>query len=203
MENYNDFESMRSQMALLKKKIESQQIVNERMIKTVMNSKMRSFASENLLTMVVAMGMLPFLGYWLTQKTTLSLAFIITTLLLLLIGLITSICSRRYMTETIIADNDLIVTARKIHKLRRIQALQVRYGIPIILLWFAWYVVEILVLSGQIESLMAGNLNFGFILGLACAAFYIFWGLRSSRRRTCELKEMEQQIEDFTTEKEV
>lgn len=200
MEKSIELEAMHSQMALLKKKIESQQLVNERMIRTITNDKMRNISRENVLTTVVSIIGLPFVFYWLLTQTTLSLAFIIATSLLILIGFITSIYISRCVRESSMADAELVVTARNIQKLRRLQLLQTRYGTPVIILWLLWFVVERFVSDGRINSLTSGDPSFFFFLGLACAIVGVCMGIVASRRRTRELKEMEQQINDFTAE---
>lgn len=203
MEKSIELEALRSQMALLKKEIESQQHVNERMIRAITNDKMRNISRENVLAMAVSVIMLPFVFYWLLTQTTLSLAFIIATSLLILIGLVTFMYISRCLTEASMADAELVVTARKIQKLRHLQILQTRYGHPVIILWLFWFIAEKFVSSSQTSAFASEHLNFFFFLGLALAAIGVCMGIVASRRRTRELKEMERQIEDFTAEQTV
>jgi len=132
-----DFEQLKSQMAMLDKKISSQEIVNDRLIRESMKDKMswiKKYIFGELILVPIA------LIIWLGLSIHIHIPLWLT--LIMAIGCAIDIYFDWKINITPIKDNDfdrqnLIETAEKLRKMKRQRATQTIVGIVTVLLLFA------------------------------------------------------------------
>ena len=74
MENNNELEMMRAQVALLKEKLDKEQMVSERMMRTVIKKEMGSFSRDRMLLILFAAAVMPFMLWMLICHDRISVA---------------------------------------------------------------------------------------------------------------------------------
>lgn len=192
MENNNDFNEMRSQIEMLKKALDNEKIVNERLIRSAIGTKVRSLVRPYSLGIVIGMIMIPYCGYILTQLTDNSTAFVIVTELFMLTGLVFNWRVHHSISAKAIANGDLISIGRKLTNLKRMTSRWQLFAIPFIFVWLTWFLWENLAYCDLSWAGIAGC-AIGFALGIAITVY-------QQRRQRKVISELIGQIDDMTKE---
>ena len=109
-----EMNEMRQQMNILKKKLEQQEIVNEKLIRQSMRKNMRSINRRNFILTAIAILMVPY-SYWVFYKMVgFSMAFWIGTSIFMLICAGANIWNYRNLNSSSLMSGDLL-EARKRH----------------------------------------------------------------------------------------
>lgn len=172
MENYKDLEEMRQQMAILKSKLETQEIINDRMLRNAMNERVgwinRCYNWSIILTLFVAA---PYC-WWVFKYIGMSTAFAIATELLLLYCVGYTFWCGRPLRDKHLMQGDLLHVASTVAKAKKRDSDWLMQGIPLLIIWFVWFVYEIhleyghyhLVVPGIIGGLIGGGIGFSIHL---------------------------------------
>lgn len=160
----NQFEDMRQQMNILKKKLEQQEIVNDRVIRQSMKKTVSSINRRYFIIMALCLFMIPY-GYWaFVQISGLSLAFWIGTCILMLICAGATFYNGKDLRDPVFLRNNLIEVRKKVARAKKFDSDWLFFGIPMIILWFGWFVWEIdqkgLLIGGAVGGII------GLIIGL-------------------------------------
>lgn len=189
----NELLEMREQLATLKKQLDTQEIINDRLLKDAMSRKLSSINRSAIWICAVCLIMIPF-GYLNFQRLGHSAAFCIATSALFLINFVAVLLSHYRLRKSDIRNGDLITTYTEVARMRKIYKSWHYFSIPILVVWFAWFVYEIYqnVAHENIEMMLiiSGGGIFGGIIGGIV-------GLRIHKRTLRTADDLLRQIEEL------
>lgn len=192
-ENF-DFENMRQQMTTLKNKLEKQEIVNDRLMRRSMKNEVNTIARRYYIIMAVGLLMVPY-GYWCFVKLGgLSLFFWIVTSIFMLVCVAATFYTLRKINDPNMMNHNLVEARKKVASAKKFEANWLFFGIPAVVLWFAWFMYESYQLHG-------GALSSGFFWG-GCIGGIIgaICGLSLNFKTQRQFQDIIDQIEDLTSE---
>ena len=187
-----EMNEMRQQMNILKKKLEQQEIVNEKLIRQSMRKNMRSINRRNFILTAIAILMVPY-SYWVFYKMVgFSMAFWIGTSIFMLICAGANIWNNRNLNSSSLMSGDLLEARKNVSRAKKFDTQWLLFGIPAVLLWLAWFVYEVYRVNGpdDMMPLLLGG-GFGGVIGLIC-------GFRIYYKTQRQYQEIIDQIEDLT-----
>lgn len=189
----NELLEMREQLATLKKQLDTQEIINDRLLKDAMSRKLSSINRSAIWICLVCLIMMPF-GYLNFQRLGHSAAFCIATSLLFFICFVAVFLSHYRLRKSDIRNGDLITTYTEVARMRKIYKSWHYFSIPILVVWFAWFVYEVYqnVAHENIEMMLiiSGGGIFGGIIGGII-------GLRIHKRTLRTADDLLRQIEEL------
>jgi uncharacterized membrane protein len=184
---------MREQLATLKKQLDTQEIINDRLIKEAMSSKLSSINRSAIWICAVCLIMIP-LGYFNFQRMGHSIAFCIATSALFLICFVAIFLSHYRLRKSDIRNGNLITTYTEVARMRKIYKSWHYWSIPMLIVWFAWFVYEIYqnIAHENIEMMLiiSGSGIFGGVIGGII-------GLRIHKRTLRTADDLLRQIEEL------
>lgn len=181
----NELEVMRQQMAILNKKLEGQEIVNDRLMREAMKHKM-SWIKHYVWAEIIAV---PFLIiFFFSMGVTLNLSFgpLIYLSVMLVISAVIDYKVNMMKNREFLNDN-LTETAVRLTKMKKHRLVSELAQIPFILVWLVWFLYDMYRhFSGEVWDLSNPELTGGFIGGLigAVAAVPICFFLVRKMQRT-------------------
>lgn len=191
-----DFElnEMRQQMAILKSKLDQQEIVSEHLVRRSMKNTVSSVNRRNMLTIVIALLMIP-LGYYSFVKILgLSTTFWMGTNVVMLVSAAATIYNiRRLLTDNLMREN-LIDVRREVARAKKFDTQWLFFSFPIIVAWLAWFTYESWQTSGK-----GGLASVLFTSGIG-ASIGLIIGLRLYFKTQRDYQEVISQIEEVTAE---
>ena len=192
-ENF-ELENMRQQMNTLKKKLDQQEIVNDRFIRHTMKSTAGEIKRTYIWLIILSVVMVPY-GYGVfVLMSHFSIAFWIATSIFMLVCGGATYYNKRNLTDSNLMTNNLIEVGRRMARAKKFDADWLFFGIPALILWLAWFFYEV---YKQNHDLLMHPLFWagcvGGILG-AIAGFSIHF--KTQR----QYQEIIDQIEDLTAE---
>lgn len=187
----NELEQMRSQINILKDKLEKQNIVNEKHIRNSMKSKMSSINRTIAGTIVAGALALPFCT-WFFWSQEMSILFVVTTAIMLAVCLGLTISKQVILKRLDFSSGNLVEVAQKLEGIKKYYQDWIKIGIPMILIWFSWFIYEII--SNLGVSPMTMGLCTGALIGGLIGGFIGFRIDHKVIRKTAEILE---QIEEL------
>ena len=190
-----ELENMRRQMNTLKKKLEQQEIVNDRIIRQSMKKTAGNITRRYYALIAIALAMIPY-SYWaFIVLTGLSTTFWIGTSIFMLVSAgATYYNLQRNINNANMMHGSLVEVRRNMARAKKFDADWLYIGIPAVILWLAWFAYEVWVKNGDdaaIGLLIGGGI--GGIIG-ACI------GLNIHFKTQHQYQEIIDQIEDLTAE---
>lgn len=153
-----ELEEMRSQISLLRNKLEKQAIVNDQHIRRSMQSKM-SDINRTILASIIAGGFaLPYCTWYFWYQG-LSIAFVAATALMLAVCLGLTIAKQTNLKKLDFANGNLIEVAETLGGIRKHYQEWIKIAVPMILIWFSWLIYE------MFNELGATPMTLGFCCG--------------------------------------
>lgn len=142
MENNNDFEDMRQQIGLLKSKLDGQRIVNEDIIRHVVQQKMHQV--NRIGWGIVAIGLLEIpLVLWVFRSLCgFSWLFCIVTALYVLATVLFQLKLNMAVQRQIRPDADLLAVGQRLVQLKRLNIKQLYVAMPFSVLWTCYFLWE-------------------------------------------------------------
>ena len=193
-----ELEEMRQQMAVLKKKLEQQEIVNDRLISKTKESLEKDMATvrrKYKMGYVVGIFAVPFLYYIVVYRFGLSVAFGIVSAIW---GLVTFIHYywRKGNLYNMHSDN-LLEAQRKASTLKQSFTKWLKIDYVCLVCWLAWFGWEVYRKSTMGGAGGVPPIYFGFFVGLLIALPFHIWRVIKRHRFYQRIID---QIEDLTTE---
>ena len=191
----NEILEMREQLASLKKRLENQEIVNEKMLREAMSKKLSTIHRR-------AMGLcaMSFIGIpaalFTMHNLDFSVAFGCVTVALILVGVVAQFLTH-YRINGDLLSTDLITTYNEVARMKRIYQRWHYFSMPIFVVWFGWGAYEVYTkMTHDVAQFYAIILSagVGMVLGL-------IFGLRAHRQNVRAAKEIMQQIEVLKSQK--
>ena len=190
-ENF-ELENMRQQMTTLKNKLNQQEIVNDRLMRRSMRNEVNTITRRYYIIMAVGLLMVPY-GYWCFVKLGgLSLFFWIVTSIFMLICTGATYYTCRKINDPNLMNRNLVEARKKVASAKKFEADWLFFGIPAVVLWFAWFLYESYQLhGGAIDNGFFWGGCIGGIIGAIC-------GLSLNFKTQRQYQEIIDQIEDIT-----
>lgn len=189
----HELEQMRSQIGMLKQKLEQQAIVNDTHIRNSMKSKISDLNRTILGTIFAGIFAVIFAPVTFYVQGC-SLIFVIATAIMLAVCLGLTIVQRINLGSMLeLSQDNLVETARKLSKVRTHYKEWYRIAIPMILVWVGWMIYEMVNTIG-IESPTAIGFYCGAGVGLLIGGII---GSRINRKVVRQANEILAQIEEL------
>ncbi len=163
MDNSFDLQQLKAQFEILNNKLNQQQIVNERIIRASVNSKVRSINRDGraMVGIAVAGCVAIVADHYLVNW---SWPFTIVTILFMLVAIYYNIKMRRGINSEGALSSDLIDMRLRALRLRRMQNRWLWFSIPFIVVWLGWLVMETMKVNTNPMPLLIGC-GVGFVIG--------------------------------------
>ena len=191
----HEHEEMRSQISLLKEKLDKQSIINEEHIRRSMKSKISDI--NRIVTATIFMGVFALIYctvFFYIQG--LSILFVVATAVMLTVCVVLTIMQKVSLGRMDLSRGSLVDTARKLGKVRTHYADWYKIAIPMITVWLGWLIYEILT-----NFEMSSSATIGFLCG-ACVGVVIggIAGARINRKVVAKANDILNQIEELQKE---
>ena len=185
----NELEEMRQQMAILKDKLESQTIVNDRFIRRSIKHGVSTINKRYLVLGIIALVMIPY-GYWafvMLNGLSVGLWLAMCALMLIVVGFM-------YYNSRDLRDNDLmggnlVEVKRKLALAKKRDGNWPWFGIPAGIAWFGWFMYE----ESQTRVFTQGALLFFIVCMIAGLAL----GLKVHFKTQRHYRDAIEQLEDL------
>ena len=192
MNEHYELEDMRQQMATLKKKLEKQEIVNDRMIRQSLKHSTSSINRRYIFTCFLCLAMIPY-GYWAFVKLNgSSIGVWVTMCILMLITLVYTVYIGRHLHNSNLYDRDLVDAYKKVAQAKRLDSEWLKFGIPAVILWLGYFLYDS---YGHMErdefEIFAVAMSVAVILGGII-------GLKIHFRNQSDYEDIIEQIEEIT-----
>ena len=137
-----EWQEMKEQIALLKKTIERQDIVSDRLMRRTMKRKMRSLNREARFVYVLGAFALVYCNIVFVNMG-LSLWFSLATTVFMLAAIGYTVWMHRGLSVEEISTGRLVEVGRKVARMKRMGQRWLRGVFPFLAVWFGWFVWEI------------------------------------------------------------
>lgn len=190
----NELEQMREQIALLRRKLDKETIINEQLLRRTMHDKVRGLRRDNLTMIIIGTLAIPYtfiaFGY-----LGISLWFRIATALLLGVCIVATWWGQRGLHADELLDGDVVSVGKKVLRLKQMNDRWLWYAIPMLLLWLGWFFWE------AYQQIGGTPLFNGFVTGAIVGIFIggIIGGVYRSRMKR-RVREVLAHIEELTRE---
>lgn len=137
-----EMEEMRQQMIKLKKILEKQEIVNDRLLRSSMRQKMSYINRRYLILSILCLAIIPY-SYWaFVMLNGLSLGFWISTCVLMLISFCYTLYNGRYLSREDLFEKDLLNARKIVANAKKKDSDWLIAGIPLAILWITYFCYE-------------------------------------------------------------
>lgn len=193
----NTLEEMRRQMATLQEKLDNETIVNERLLRESMK---HNYSSINRYLSVEATILMPII---IIAFPALALIFhlswgpVIAVILLCLADVIFDYKVNHIKDEAFMGDN-LIPTALRLQRAKRLTVLQMMVSLPLMILWFAWFIIDFFQSIDYQDELLTASAYGGIVggcIGLVCG---LIFAIQLYRKQQKTRQQVIDQINDLT-----
>ena len=189
----NEILEMREQLATLKKQLDTQEIINDRLLKEAMSGKLSRINGQAIWIGVICLIMMP-LGYLNFQRIGHSTAFCIATSVLFFICFVAMFLSHYRLRKRDIYSGDLVTVYTEVARMRKIYKSWHYWSIPMLIVWFGWMEYEIYLNMAQED--------FTLLLTISCSAIFGgliggIIGLRLHKRTLRTAEDLLRQIEEL------
>lgn len=164
--NSIEFDEMRSQLALLKDKLNSQEVINERLLRATMKSRADSINREAIWSIIAAIFVIAMM-FTSFHPRGFSMEFCIGTIIFMLVCIGATLYQHRDVNSRTM-NGDLLTVAKVMRRLKKNYRDWLKFSIPVVVLWFCWMGDEIYRMSGEwklVALVMSGALIGGAIGG--------------------------------------
>lgn len=187
----NELEQMRSQISLLKDKLEKQNIINEKHIRKSITSKMSDISRTILISIVAGVFALVYCT-WFFWHQGLSTLFVAGTAVMLIICVGLTIYQQIRLRSIDFSKDNLVRTAELLNRIKKHYRQWQWVAIPVVVLWIMWLIYEMVSTLGTetyVIGFCCGALVGGMIGGII--------GLRVNRKVIRKTSEILEQIEEL------
>ena len=194
METMNDFEldNMRQQMETLKKKLEKQEIVNDRIIRQSMKKTASSISVRYYIVMALGLLMVPYMYFVFYEHFGLSLAFSIASGLFMLVCTAATYYNSRNLSNSNMMHGNLLDVRRRMARAKKFDANWLFFGIPAIIVWLGWLGYEFYQKDGDTALGMIIGAVIGGIIGAIIGFSMHFKTQRQYQEIIDQIEEMEE-----------
>ena len=194
-ENLNTIElnEMKEQIALLRRKLEKETIVNEKLIRASMRDKLKALKRRSYVLCVVGIAAAVLWKFGISSDF--NPLFIDFTAFFLFFAVAYEVYCNRMLSAQNYIEGNLVDEARKLNRYKELARQWYWFSIPIVCIWSCWYLYES-------YTVHAEQGRFLFIWGLIGGAIGGIIGWNIYRKGRKAIDEVIEQIEELTGEKE-
>ena len=188
----NEINEMREQLASLKRQLNTQQIVNDRLLKEAMSNKLSTIQRRAIALCVICFVAIPY-TYFVFDFLGVSQHFCYATSLLLTVALVAMIISHYRLSAKRIMSGDLVAVYEDVARMRTIYKRWHYVSIPLLVLWFLWGGYEIytyVTQDTQFLLCLAASATIGGVVGGVV-------GLRAHNKNLKAAEDILAQIEEL------
>lgn len=192
--NETQFEDMRQQLNTLKKKLDEQEIVNDRLIRRSMRNQVNNITRRYYLIIALCVMMVPY-GYWaFVVLSHLSVTFWIATSIFMLICGGATFYNCQKINDQNMMSRSLVEAHRKVASAKKFESNWLMFGIPAVVVWLCWFFYELYLMNNEAiaQGLFVGGCV-GALIGAIC-------GIRIHLKTQRQYQDIIDQIEDLTAE---
>lgn len=182
-----ELEQMRAQLNLLKGKLEKETIVNERLIRKAMKEKVSSLNRQTLVLAFIILLAIPYCTWVFTKMLNASWWFIAVTDLFFLVAVIYTYVTHKDLRAKELIDGNLVDVSRKITRMQRLGANWLKFSIPFGILWFAWFLFEVLGRNFDNNPSFSIGVAIGGLVGGIIGGWFGFMFYRRKRKKLLEV----------------
>jgi hypothetical protein len=196
MNNENfELEDMREQMSTLKKKLNQQEIVNDRFVRRSMKKEVNTITRNYNIIMALGVLMVPY-SYWVFIKLLgFSMAFWIGTSIFMLICAGATFYNTRKISDPDMMSHSLVEARKNVASAKKFDVDWLKFGIPTVILWFGWFTYEVYLQDNDLANGLFWGGCVGGVIG-AIAGFKIHF--KTQR----QYQDIIDQIEDLTADQQ-
>ena len=196
MNNENfELEDMREQMSTLKKKLNKQEIVNDRFVRRSMKNEVNTITRNYNIIMALGVLMVPY-SYWVFIKLLgFSMAFWIGTSIFMLICAGATFYNTRKISDPDMMSHSLIEARKNVASAKKFDVDWLKFGIPTVILWFGWFTYEVYLQDNDLANGLFWGGCVGGIVGVIA-------GFKFHFRTQRQYQEIIDQIEDLTADQQ-
>ena len=188
-----DFEEMRQQMNILKEKLQKQEIVNEKVFRRSTRKSLKGINRRYTFVSILCILMVPY-SYWAFVKLTgMSIWLWLATCVLMLIAFVYTQYTGRFISSRVF-ENDLVQARAKVAKAKKLDHDWLKIGIPLIVLWLAYFGYEMYKVTGGEDSICI------VVMCVVCALLGGAVGLKIHFKNQDNYEQVIEEIDDFTKE---
>ena len=184
----NTLLEMQQQMKQLREKLESQKIINERILRKSCGrtiDRLRFKSNVPVFAGAAGLALIPFLHH-----QGFSNLLLIVTGVLMIAGISATLITKQYIPNL---DKDLVSATTELTKFRRINADWIKYGLPALFVWLG-----VLIWDVASNHMFSGSELYGFIAGASVGLVLgIVLGLKNRRDILNASDDLLSQIEDL------
>ena len=188
----DELQEMREQLAALKEKLNKQEVVNDRLIRDVLNQKMKVINKNGWISGLCSLFVITF-GNFVFYRMGLSVWFLIGTTIMMIFCVAATWISHSWVKPSEITNGDLLRVAKQAHRLQKVYKNWKYIALPMILVWLTWFAWESAAEMSDTTmwiSIMSGGTIGGLIGGMI--------GFRQNKKVINELGEMIYHIEEMS-----
>lgn len=192
-----ELEEMRQQMAVLKKKLEQQEIINERITSRAKESVEKYMSKINKgykQGLILAILMIPFFYYVFVYRLAFSIPFGIFSSLWTPFRFFFPLKGLHKFDDKSMQEDSLVVTQKKLIWTKQHYSKWFKYDLMLNIVYPCWLVWEVYQ-RGLVGELLP--LHIGLVVGVLCGFCIFLWAYFHQQRK---YQEMLDQIEDLTAE---
>ena len=188
-----DFEEMRQQMNILKEKLQKQEIVNEKVFRRSTRKSLKGINRRYTFVSILCILMVPY-SYWAFVKLTgMSIWLWLATCVLMLIAFVYTQYTGRFISSRVF-EKDLVQARAKVAKAKKLDHDWLKIGIPLIVLWLAYFGYEMYKVTGGEDSIYI------VVMCVVCALLGGVVGLKIHFKNQDNYEQVIEEIDDFTKE---
>lgn len=191
-EELNELEQLRSDYELLKSKIDSQEIVNDRLLRQTMKSNVRNIDRVTLVQNIAAVIVIicaPLIFHY-NPIVNASWWFVAGTVVMMLVCIFFNWKYNHKVSNANLANCDLREFVTNVKYLKDKWKGWIKWGVTMLVIWFGWLVVEVLMHSE--DKILSYSIIIGMLLGGVLGGIL---GMRMQRKVIENCDEMISQID--------
>ncbi len=198
MNSTNNFEmdEMRQQMETLKKKLDAQEIVNDRLMRRSMKSTANKIVQRHNVVMAAGILMIPFGYFSFVMAGGLSIPFWIATCIFMVLSAAATYYIGFDLRDSRLMQGKLLEVRRKVARAKKLENQWLFISIPLVILWLAWFVYE-----AMLQNVDGNRSGYGLLVGGAIGGIIgLIIGFSLHFKTQRQYQEIIDQIEDLTEE---
>lgn len=173
---------MKKQLEMLKDKLDKETIINEQLMRKAMKEKVSKLHKDALIIACIGLLGIPYCT-WIFPIMHISNWFVGVTDVFFAIAIIHIYITHKGLKADDLLDGNLVEVSYKITKIRHRESIWLRFSIPFVIIWFAWFLFEIMKQNGDDAKSMAIGGIIGGIIGAVIGTIKH----RKSRKKTMEI----------------
>ncbi len=192
--DFQELEDMRRQISLLKEKLDKESIVNDKLMRNIMSTKIGNVNSYLLKLLILIPFTMALVYFDFGILFPLSTEFMIVTQIMLVGFGIYIYLNKRLLASANIAGGNLVEESKKLLRFKKREIRYIFFGIPTCIAWMVWCFYELLHCGKEQDEIIC------VIIGASIGAIFGFgYSIRKFRMIMRNINSVVSQIEDIST----